>query len=168
MDEAQAWQWLVQLLLALSYCHSKKILHRDVKTQNIFLSENKVRPDFVLCVCARVHACTCVKDSEMLCFAGAFSILVLCAPLRAPSRHLTCDAGRSCLATRHTPTLPPHSPSLTQTHANRTHTHTHTHSHTHTYTHTLIQVMLGDFGLAKQLQRTLEMARTPIGTPYYM
>jgi hypothetical protein len=28
--------------------------------------------------------------------------------------------------------------------------------------------MLGDFGLAKQLQRTLEMARTPIGTPYYM
>lgn len=30
------------------------------------------------------------------------------------------------------------------------------------------QVLLGDFGLAKQLQRTFEMARTPIGTPYYM
>ena len=30
------------------------------------------------------------------------------------------------------------------------------------------RLMLGDFGLAKQLQRTLEMARTPIGTPYYM
>mmetsp|Transcript_13648 Transcript_13648/g.33577 ORF Transcript_13648/g.33577 Transcript_13648/m.33577 type:complete len:375 (-) Transcript_13648:902-2026(-) len=70
MEEELAWQWMVQLLLALSYCHSKKILHRDVKTQNIFLSEGKV--------------------------------------------------------------------------------------------------MLGDFGLAKQLQRTLEMARTPIGTPYYM
>lgn len=30
------------------------------------------------------------------------------------------------------------------------------------------KLMLGDFGLAKQLQRTLEMAKTPIGTPYYM
>lgn len=30
------------------------------------------------------------------------------------------------------------------------------------------QVLLGDFGLAKQLQRTIDMARTPIGTPYYM
>ena len=30
------------------------------------------------------------------------------------------------------------------------------------------KVLLGDFGLAKQLQRTFEMARTPIGTPYYM
>lgn len=39
MDEAEVWRWLVQLLLALSYVHSKKILHRDVKTQNIFLSQ---------------------------------------------------------------------------------------------------------------------------------
>ncbi|GFR51826.1 hypothetical protein Agub_g14289, partial [Astrephomene gubernaculifera] len=70
VPEPQVWQWLVQLLLSLSYVHSKRILHRDVKTQNIFLSEGKV--------------------------------------------------------------------------------------------------LLGDFGLAKQLQRTFEMARTPIGTPYYM
>ncbi len=70
MPEPQVWQWLVQLLLSLSYIHAKRILHRDVKTQNIFLSEGKV--------------------------------------------------------------------------------------------------LLGDFGLAKQLQRTFEMARTPIGTPYYM
>ncbi|GFH33329.1 NimA-related protein kinase 8, partial [Haematococcus lacustris] len=69
MDEGLAWEWLVQLLLALSYCHSKKVLHRDVKTQNVMLSKGKV--------------------------------------------------------------------------------------------------LLGDFGLAKQLQRTLEMARTPIGTPFY-
>ncbi|GAX79942.1 hypothetical protein CEUSTIGMA_g7382.t1 [Chlamydomonas eustigma] len=71
IEEEQVWKWLVQLLLSLSYCHSKKILHRDVKTQNIFM---------------------------------------------------TADG----------------------------------------------KLMLGDFGLAKQLQRTMEMARTPIGTPYYM
>ncbi|KAG2442043.1 hypothetical protein HYH02_009835 [Chlamydomonas schloesseri] len=70
VPEPQVWAWLVQLLLSLSYIHSKRILHRDVKTQNIFLSGGKV--------------------------------------------------------------------------------------------------LLGDFGLAKQLQRTFEMARTPIGTPYYM
>ncbi|GLI64356.1 hypothetical protein VaNZ11_007596, partial [Volvox africanus] len=70
VPEPQVWQWLVQLLLSLSYIHSKRILHRDVKTQNIFLSQGKV--------------------------------------------------------------------------------------------------LIGDFGLAKQLQRTFEMARTPIGTPYYM
>lgn len=71
VPEDQAWKWIVQCLLALQYCHGKRILHRDVKTQNIFLT----------------------KDG---------------------------------------------------------------------------QVMLGDFGLAKSLQHTMEMAKTPIGTPFYM
>ncbi|KAG1658695.1 hypothetical protein FOA52_013635 [Chlamydomonas sp. UWO 241] len=71
VDEDTAWSWVVQMMLAIQYCHSKKILHRDIKTQNVFLT----------------------RDGRL---------------------------------------------------------------------------MLGDFGLAKQFQATLEMARTPIGTPYYM
>ncbi|KAK3239087.1 hypothetical protein CYMTET_50962 [Cymbomonas tetramitiformis] len=71
IPEAQVWKWMIQLFLSLQYLHSKKILHRDVKSQNIFLTKQKI-------------------------------------------------------------------------------------------------VMLGDFGLSKQLQHTFDMAKTPIGTPFYM
>lgn len=35
-DERQLVQWFVQICLALKYIHERKILHRDLKTQNIF------------------------------------------------------------------------------------------------------------------------------------
>jgi NIMA (never in mitosis gene a)-related kinase len=70
IEEDEAWLFMIQMMFALSYLHAKKILHRDVKSQNIFLSHGKCQ--------------------------------------------------------------------------------------------------LGDFGLAKKLEESFELARTPIGTPFYM
>jgi NIMA (never in mitosis gene a)-related kinase len=36
-EEGQIWEWFVQILLALKYVHSRNVLHRDLKTQNIML-----------------------------------------------------------------------------------------------------------------------------------
>ena len=38
--EDQVMYWFVQILLAIHYMHGKKVLHRDIKTQNIFLLGN--------------------------------------------------------------------------------------------------------------------------------
>lgn len=39
-SEDQIMTWFCQILLALKYIHDRKILHRDLKTQNIFLTAN--------------------------------------------------------------------------------------------------------------------------------
>ena len=40
ISEEQIWTWAAQLLQALSYLHSHKIIHRDLKSRNVFLSRS--------------------------------------------------------------------------------------------------------------------------------
>lgn len=42
IDEVQIRNWFVQIALALNYLHKEMILHRDLKTHNIFVTSNKI------------------------------------------------------------------------------------------------------------------------------
>ncbi|XP_064599370.1 serine/threonine-protein kinase Nek11-like [Liolophura sinensis] len=42
-DETTVMNWFVQLVLAVQYMHSRRVLHRDLKTRNIFLKNNVVK-----------------------------------------------------------------------------------------------------------------------------
>ncbi|XP_069421831.1 serine/threonine-protein kinase Nek11 isoform X1 [Ovis canadensis] len=41
--ESQIIEWFIQLLLGVDYMHERKILHRDLKSKNIFLKDNKLK-----------------------------------------------------------------------------------------------------------------------------
>lgn len=38
IEEVRIWKFFIQMLLALEYLHQQKILHRDIKSMNIFLA----------------------------------------------------------------------------------------------------------------------------------
>lgn len=42
LEERQVVEWFVQIAMALQYMHERNILHRDLKTQNIFLTKSKI------------------------------------------------------------------------------------------------------------------------------
>ncbi|GAB1606712.1 serine/threonine-protein kinase Nek4-like isoform X1 [Argonauta hians] len=42
LEEKQVVEWFIQIAMALQYLHDRDILHRDLKTQNIFLTKNKI------------------------------------------------------------------------------------------------------------------------------
>lgn len=41
IPEAQIWDWFMQICLAVRYLHERHVLHRDLKSQNIFLTANR-------------------------------------------------------------------------------------------------------------------------------
>ena len=42
LSEEQILEWFIQITLALQYMHERSILHRDLKTQNIFLTKHEI------------------------------------------------------------------------------------------------------------------------------
>jgi len=40
-EENKILDWFVQIALAIKHIHDRKILHRDLKTQNIFLNKKE-------------------------------------------------------------------------------------------------------------------------------
>ena len=40
LQEAKIWKFFIEMCLGMNYLHSHKILHRDVKTINMFLGKN--------------------------------------------------------------------------------------------------------------------------------
>jgi len=43
MPEHQVWWYFIQIALGMHYVHTKRILHRDMKSLNVFLKDDRVK-----------------------------------------------------------------------------------------------------------------------------
>ena len=59
LSEDDVLDWLVQICLALKHLHDRKILHRDIKTQNLFLNKAGV-----------IKVCFALHPPLLLCFGS--------------------------------------------------------------------------------------------------
>ncbi len=48
LKETVTWSIVLQIILGLQYLHSKKILHRDLKSANVFLMKDDSQPYFLV------------------------------------------------------------------------------------------------------------------------
>ena len=53
--ERQVMEWFIQVTMALRYIHGKRVLHRDLKTQNVFLTKTNMIKIGKLSTIYRVH-----------------------------------------------------------------------------------------------------------------
>jgi NIMA (never in mitosis gene a)-related kinase len=40
IDEKTVWEFFIQICLGIQYLHTRRILHRDLKTTNLFLNKD--------------------------------------------------------------------------------------------------------------------------------
>jgi serine/threonine protein kinase len=72
LEEFEVRQMFKQILQGISYCHSKNIVHRDIKLENILLDDHKAVKiiDFGFSIC--------IPDNKKLnIFCGTPSYLII-------------------------------------------------------------------------------------------
>jgi serine/threonine protein kinase len=146
------WNFFIQIAVALHYLHGKRILHRDIKSANIFMSRVRVKRLWTVC-CAVAAALPllssfCVRFSLSLPLPSSVdvsvSVSVVVSVSIPPSPHVSLPISLPC----------PHVYLLARVRVC-----------------VCVQgnvVKIGDLGVAKVLGTNTGFARTCVGTPYYL